>query len=278
MADVPFPGGAREAPAYGIASGPRRSSYASVLSGSTYSPLPGSFSQLFNSNPTSFPPPFPTDGQLHRPPSGLDAADMHLNSAWRPTSSPDSLPPYSRKYADTSSRADLSHGLGRDTGSFFKPSYLLRSRYISRLDAAHRAKLVAQQRDASLSASASASNPPLSASPSYTHLPRIAPSHRGMTYDLIEKEPPATSDHINPLPTQWSTSDKYDGLELSPDGLDVRYTGPVHKHDHEAAALRADNPMPPQCGIYYFEIKIESKPKEGYVHFAKNDCSFSQLE
>lgn len=86
-----------------------------------------------------------------------------------------------------------------------------------------------------------------------------------MTYEIIEKEPPTTADPLSPLPTQWSTSDKYAGLELSNDSLDVRYTGPVHKHDHEAAALRADNPMPPQCGIYYFEIKIESKPKEGYV-------------
>jgi hypothetical protein len=87
-----------------------------------------------------------------------------------------------------------------------------------------------------------------------------------MTYDLIEKEPPAvTEPSISPLPTQWSSVDKYTGLEISNNGFDVRYTGPVHKHDHEAAALRTDNPMPPECGIYYFEIKIESKPKEGYA-------------
>jgi hypothetical protein len=151
-----------------------------------------------------------------------------------------------------------------DGPTFFTPSYLRNSRYIYRLDAAHRAKL-AQQRDTS--STTSASNPPLSASSSNVHLPRMAPSHRGMTYEIIEKEPPVTADPLSPLPSQWSSTDKYAGLELSNDALDVRYTGPVHKHDHEAAALRADYPMPPQCGIYYFEIKIESKPKEGYVMF-----------
>lgn len=93
----------------------------------------------------------------------------------------------------------------------------------------------------------------------------MAPSHRGMTYEIIEKEPPTATDQLMPLPSQWNASDKYPGLELSDEGLGVRYAGPLHKHDHEAAALRADHPMPPQCGIYYFEIKIESKPKEGYV-------------
>lgn len=263
MADVPFPGGARGAPvAYGISSGPRRSSYASVVSGTALSPpVSSSFSHLLNSNPvSSYPPPTQSDSRLQQVLSGLDAVDMHLNSAWRTTSSPDPLPSYSRKYASLRP-ADFSQSLGlADGSSFFTPSYLRHSRYISRLDAAYRAKLAAQQRDAS---STSTSNPPLSASSSHVHLPRIAPSHRGMTYDIIEKEPPSPSDQPMPLPSQWSSSDKYAGLELSNNGLDVRYTGPVHKHDHEAAALRADNPMPPQCGIYYFEIKIESKPKEG---------------
>ncbi|KAJ5707961.1 SPla/RYanodine receptor SPRY [Penicillium malachiteum] len=268
MANVPFPG-APGAPAYSISSGPRRSSYASVVSGNAFSPpISSSFSHLLNTNPiSSYPPLSQSDGHLHRALSGLDAADMHLNSAWRPTTSSDSLPAYSRKYAGATARStDIPQGLNLGLGesSFFTPSYLSRSRYISRLDAAHRAKVAAHHRDAS--SGTSTSNLPLSASSSHVHLHRMAPSHRGMTYDLIEKEPPTpTSDNINPLPTQWSSLDKYPGLELSGDGLDVRYTGPIHKHDHEAAALRADNPMPPQCGIYYFEIKIESKPKEGMI-------------
>lgn len=189
---------------------------------------------------------------------------MHPNFGWRTASDPDSLPSYSRKYANYLRSTDFSRGLGlTENPTFFTPSYLRNSRYISRRDAAHRGKITTG-RDFAAAVSAAA-NPPLSASPSNVHLPRMAPSHRGMTYEIIEKEPPTTADQFMPLPSGWSAVDRHTGLELSDEYMGVRYTGPVHKHDHEAAALRANHPMPPQCGIYYFEIKIESKPKEGYV-------------
>jgi hypothetical protein len=226
-----------------------------------------------NPNPvSSYPPPSLPDDRLHR---GFDA-DMQLNPVWRSNSSHDSLPAYSRKYASYLRPLEFNPVGLTDGPTFFTPSYLRNSRYIYRLDAAHRAKL-AQQRDTS--STTSASNPPLSASSSNVHLPRMAPSHRGMTYEIIEKEPPVTADPLSPLPSQWSSTDKYAGLELSNDALDVRYTGPVHKHDHEAAALRADYPMPPQCGIYYFEIKIESKPKEGMIGigFSSTKASVERL-
>lgn len=297
MAEVPFPSGAtRAAPTSSSSSTsaappPRRSSYASVLSGTTSphsasasaSASASSLTNLLNSDPILSP--FPSshlDGRL-RPLSGLDAADMHMNSAWRNMTSSDTLPAFSRKYAslrpaDTPQPFSLS-AITDTSPAFFTPSYLRDSRYISRLDAAHRAKLLAQQRDATTSATVTSTsnataNPPLSASSSNVHLPRMAPSHRGMTYDIIEKEPPTPNDNPMPLPTQWGVDDRHDILEISSDGLEVRYTGPQHKtNDHEAAALRADNPMPPQCGIYYFEIKIESKPKEGYVRSITDNTS-----
>ncbi|KAJ5558070.1 hypothetical protein N7461_002042 [Penicillium sp. DV-2018c] len=243
-----------------ISSIPRRSSYASVVSGNALSPpLSGSFSHLL-SDSRAFPYSS-SDSRVHRAPLGVDAADMHMNSAWRKTGSTDSTPPWSRKHAAFLHSEEFPHGLGiSDTPAYFTPSYLRNSRYIARLDAARRDK-IATQRDGS----SAASNPSLSASSSNVHLPRMAPSHRGMTYDIIEKEPPAAPDALMPLPTQWNSSDKFSGLELSNDNFDVRYTGPMHKHDHEAASLRADHPMPPQCGIYYFEIKVESKPKEGMI-------------
>ena len=86
-----------------------------------------------------------------------------------------------------------------------------------------------------------------------------------MTYEIIEREAPSEDDNLLPLPSRWSDTDKYSGLDLTNGGLEARYTGAVNKHEHEAATVRADNPMPPQCGIYYFEITILSKPKEGYV-------------
>ncbi|THC98715.1 hypothetical protein EYZ11_001778 [Aspergillus tanneri] len=272
MTDAPFSpsGGARGAPLTTSYSGPsfssipRRSSYASVLSGTALSPptTNSPLSQLLpssNSTP-SYPPLFYPDGRLMRHSAALDA-DMQMNSSWR-TSLGDSLPPYSRKYANFP-RSDpffqSPGGFSDAASSFFTPSYLRNSRYISRLDAARRSKLTSQ-RDAVCSSS---TPNPLSTSSSQASLPRIAPSHRGMTYDIIEREPPSDDDHLMPLPTRWNDTDKYAGLELTNGGLEVRYTGPVNKHDHEAAAVRADNPMPPQCGIYYFEITIHSKPKEG---------------
>ncbi|KAE8165841.1 CTLH/CRA C-terminal to lish motif domain-containing protein [Aspergillus tamarii] len=276
MTDAPFPpsSGARGAPVATTYSGPslstipRRSSYASVLSGTALSPPSnsGPFSQLLTSNSTSYPPPFHSDGRHLRPSADLDA-DMQMNSPWR-MSSGDTLPPYSRKYASFTRSDPFSQNPGSFSdvaSSSFTPSYLRNSRYISRLDAARRAKL-ASQRDAIYSSSTSN---PISTSSSQASLPRITPSHRGMTYDIIEREPPGDDEHVMPLPSQWNDGDKYSGLELTNEGLEVRYTGPVNKHDHEAAA----------CGIYYFEITILSKPKEGMIGigFSSNKASVERL-
>ncbi|KAL4917093.1 hypothetical protein BDW62DRAFT_211450 [Aspergillus aurantiobrunneus] len=277
MTDTPFPpsGGAPRAPltttssAPSISSIPRRSSYASVLSGTAALPsqnTSGPFSQL--NSTSSYPPPFYPDARSSRHSAAVDA-DMQMNSSWR--SSPgDSLPPYSRKFASFPAYDPFFQNIGpfsETLPSSFTPSYLLNSRYISRLDAARRAK-PASQRDAASTSSAQG------------NLPRIAPSYRGMTYDIIDREPVGDDDdHPMPLPSRWNDSDKYHGLELPNDGLEIRYTGPVHKQDHEAASVRADHPMPPQCGIYYFEITIHSKPKEGMIGigFSNNKASVERL-
>lgn len=190
------------------------------------------------------------------------------------------LPPYSRKFA--SSPQYYAHNpLFQSPSSlfdpfssspFFTPSYLRNSSYAARLNADHQARLASAENDDAtsnpLSALSSSSN---SSGHSHGHGnngPRIALSHRGMTHDVIEREPPSLDDHHIPLPllpSRWSDTDKFPTLETLHGGLELRYTGPLNKHDHEAAAVRTDNPMPPQCGIYYFEITILSKPKEGYV-------------
>lgn len=91
----------------------------------------------------------------------------------------------------------------------------------------------------------------------------MAPSHRGMTYDIIEHHPPREEDNLMPLPSKWNDADKCPELDLSHEALEVRYKGQGNKHDHEAAAVRADHPMPRQCGIYYFEVTVLAMPKEG---------------
>ncbi|OOF91022.1 hypothetical protein ASPCADRAFT_400441 [Aspergillus carbonarius ITEM 5010] len=271
-----------------ISSIPRRSSYASVLSGTaalspslstsiSHTLYPRPFSHLTTPTTASYPPPpFAPDARLLRPSAAVDA-EMQMNSPWRPSPG-DSLPPYSRKFANLARFDPFSHTPGPLVDSaapYFTPSYLRNSRYVSRLDAARRAKLAAH-RDGAIP---STTSNPISTPSSQASLPRIAPSHRGMTYDIIERDPPGDDDHLLPLPSRWNDDDKYSGLELTNGGLEVRYTGPVNKHDHEAAAVRADNPMPPQCGIYYFEITIITKPKEGMIGigFSSKKASVERL-
>ena len=130
------------------------------------------------------------------------------------------------------------------------------------LEAAHKAKLASQREVASVHSSHPNS---LSASSSSVSLHRLAPSHRGMTYEIVENHPVIEDDCLSPLPSRWAEVDKYGGLEIAADGLDIRYAGLLKTHDHEAAAARTDHPMPPQCGIYYYEAIIISKGKEGYA-------------
>lgn len=197
------------------------------------------------------------------------------------TTTDHTLPPYSRKFAsspqyyahNTLFQSPSSFFDPYSSSPFFTPSYLRNSSYAARLNADHQARITSTEND-----DATTSNPLSGLSSSSTSSshgnggPRIALSHRGMTHDVIEREPPSSIDdhHHIPLPllpSRWSDTDKFPTLETLHGGLEVRYTGPLNKHDHEAAAVRTDNPMPPQCGIYYFEITILSKPKEGYVSF-----------
>ncbi|KAI1317453.1 hypothetical protein EDD11_008390 [Mortierella claussenii] len=66
------------------------------------------------------------------------------------------------------------------------------------------------------------------------------------------------------LPSRWSTIDKTDKTRLSEDDLQVHYSGPG-KVDSDASSIRANRPIPPQCGVYYFEIFIKSKGQQGYI-------------
>jgi Ran-binding protein 9/10 len=257
---------------------PRRSSYASVLSGTAsqnyQSPArAGAFSHLVTSNPSnSYPPQFlPDQGYLRHPPL---SQDLDLNDdgqgPWRKRSQ---LPSYSRKFARVMGKTAPNDGM---PGSFFIPSYLRNSRYILKLAASQKAKVAAQLE----LLRAHTSNPgSLSASSSNTNLHRMAPSHRGMTYDIIENGPPVEDDSLAPLPSRWSDTDKCAGLELLQDGLDIRYNGPSNKGELPAAAARADQAMSPQCGIYYFEIEIKSKSKDGMIAigFSSHRASLERL-
>ncbi|KAK5974749.1 ran-binding protein 9 [Trichostrongylus colubriformis] len=58
------------------------------------------------------------------------------------------------------------------------------------------------------------------------------------------------------LPRLWNKNDKYHFLDISHNSLRVSYKGNGKQQQKDAASTRADYPIPPQCGVYYFEITI----------------------
>ncbi len=155
---------------------------------------------------------------------------------------------------------------------FFIPSYLRHSRYMAKLEAAHKAKM---KKEREQPAGSSALNS-FSTSPGNT---RLAPSHRGMTYDIIESNPPREEEVLPPLPSRWSDQDKYPGLDIVADGQDLKYSGSASKAEIEAASVRTDHAMPLACGIYYFEVEIKQKSKDTAIAigFSTNEASLERL-
>uniref|UniRef100_A0A8C1PHM6 RAN binding protein 10 n=1 Tax=Cyprinus carpio TaxID=7962 RepID=A0A8C1PHM6_CYPCA len=75
---------------------------------------------------------------------------------------------------------------------------------------------------------------------------------------------PAVNEEETPLPRSWSPKDKYSYIGLSQNNLRVHYKGHGKNHK-DAASVRAIHPIPAACGIYYFEVKIVSKGRDGYM-------------
>lgn len=69
---------------------------------------------------------------------------------------------------------------------------------------------------------------------------------------------------VNQLPKHWSSKDKANYITLSEDGLKVHYKG-IGKTHKDAAAVRAANPIPQNCLLYYYEVTIISKGRDGYM-------------
>ncbi|EEB15664.1 Ran-binding protein, putative [Pediculus humanus corporis] len=75
---------------------------------------------------------------------------------------------------------------------------------------------------------------------------------------------PMVNEDETPLPRSWSPKDKYNYIGLSQNNLRVHYKGHGKTHK-DAASVRATHPIPPACGLYYFEVKIVSKGRDGYM-------------
>ncbi|KAI5927049.1 SPRY domain-containing protein [Camillea tinctor] len=247
-----------------------RSSYASVVSGSnpnlassTPSPLnrlsyllnpaTESASDLYSLHPSRT---HDMDADNHH-----DQHSTEVGAAYLGSRAPQ-LPPFSRafemfmKYG--SSDGEWSH-MHANMG-FFTPSYLQGSTYIQKLEEAYRTK-ESQKEGQQLPG---VGLPSIGA---HASLGSKAPaSHLGMTYDLIERTPTFEDDgSIPPLPTRWNKDDKYGALEVSVDGLEVKYQGSrqnPREQEHEVCGIRADHPMPSQAGVYYFEVTLLSRRRD----------------
>ncbi len=258
---------------------PRRSSYASVVSGTAVGSPHNQYSQIMRSGAFSHLTNPEADlgydstyhnlsGQSRHDPRAYEM-DFTTNGGTHGRSGSwgrgGQLPSFSSAFGLLVD----GHGYGGVRGihvdHFFIPSYLKSSKYVQRLEDAYRAKVTVHKDGHSAHSSQPGS---LSTSASSINLhTKMTPSHRGMTYDLIEKAPPVDDETLAPLPSRWNSQDKYGGLEVLSDGQEVKFTGPKSDRDRdlEACAIRADHPMPPQCGIYYFEVTIISRKREEYV-------------
>lgn len=255
----------------------RRRSYASVAGGNSSSgasPAPtrsGAFASLVGSNTTSYAsynyvvdteqhanpaittPSFSTDPAVNAPSSCGKLASGSVPKHWTPAS----MGP---------------HATEKNTGTavmLLRPSYLRCSRYMEKLEAAERAKIKARRESTGFAntghhGSSGAVNS-LSTSSSSVSLHKMAPSHRGMTYEIIESAPLPEEDMVPQLPSQWKERDRNGGLEISADGMDLRCSGIMKSQEHEAAAARTDFPIPSQCGVYYYEVSILQRGKDRYI-------------
>ncbi|XP_073992141.1 ran-binding protein 9-like [Rhodnius prolixus] len=75
---------------------------------------------------------------------------------------------------------------------------------------------------------------------------------------------PMVNENETPLPRSWSPKDKFNYIGLSNGNLRVHYKGYGKTHK-DAASVRATHPIPASCGLYYFEVKIVSKGRDGYM-------------
>eukprot|EP00128_Syssomonas_multiformis_P017080 Colp12_sorted_trinity150504_noHs@2266 len=80
------------------------------------------------------------------------------------------------------------------------------------------------------------------------------------------------------LPTTWNQKDKNQFLDLTHNSLRVHYKG-QGKDDTQAAAVRANHPIPSACGVYYYEVRVIDKGRDGYIGIGvcAPSCPLSQL-
>lgn len=173
------------------------------------------------------------------------------------------LPSFSRAFEMFMPRRGLDElwNTGQENIGFFTPSYLKGSSYMTKLEELHRANQAQKENQQQ-----SGRGLPAASLDDGGLMGKTPASHLGMTYDLIERIPtPENESGVPPLPTRWNKDDKFGALEVSANGLEVKYNPALRtarEQEHEICGIRADNPMPSQAGIYYFEVTLLSKRRD----------------
>lgn len=255
----------------------RRRSYASVAGGSSAggsSQAPtraGAFANLVTPSTSSPSYNYAVETDGHSDPA--PATSTSVDPAAHPSNAPSSwgkgaVASSGPKHWIPSTMGSHATEKSLATGMYLRPTYLRGTRYMEKLEAAQRAKAAARHEAVGFGTNHnrhSSNGGSLSTSSSSVSLHKMAPSHRGMTYEIIESAPLPDEDVVPMLPSQWKEHDRTGGLEISTDGLELRCSGIMKSQEHEAAAARTDYPMPSQCGIYYYEVSVLHKGKEGCV-------------
>ncbi|KAI9206925.1 uncharacterized protein BJ171DRAFT_495170 [Polychytrium aggregatum] len=78
------------------------------------------------------------------------------------------------------------------------------------------------------------------------------------------------------LPTSWNTKDKGAGLNIENSNMRAIYRG-AGRDDKDAAAVRSNRGVPPQCGIFYYEVEIISHGRAGIISIGVSYKDNSQL-
>ncbi|KAJ4499343.1 hypothetical protein C8R41DRAFT_915548 [Lentinula lateritia] len=89
----------------------------------------------------------------------------------------------------------------------------------------------------------------------------------------------ASPDQTMKLPTRWSHEYRHQSLSLSGNGRELSFQGASGNGDRDAAAARSMQPIPPACGVYYYEVEIHSKGQKAHISvgFAGPDVKLSRL-
>lgn len=133
---------------------------------------------------------------------------------------------------------------------FFVPTYLDHSVYMQQLQQDHVSKMRTKH-----AKRANGDAPPSNG----TDIGALPPgSHRGLSHSVVERSSLLQGEEpLTPLPSRWNRDDMWGGIEVDACNI-ARYTAPktYNSRDHEASAVRANHHMPPQCGLYYYEVTI----------------------